>query len=54
MNPKRLSKERRRLGAATMTEEDAAVACSRVNLDDVDACIFDVLATNDTDVAGSY
>ena len=48
------AKERRRLGEAAITEEQAAVACSRVGEFDRDACIFDVLATNDKDVAGSY
>lgn len=44
---------RRRLGEM-ITEEDAASACARVNPADRDACIFDVLATNDKDMAGSY
>jgi hypothetical protein len=49
------TKRRRRLGEALITEEDAARACARVSPDNErDACIFDVLATNDKDMAGSY
>ena len=47
--------ERRRLGEAVLTENDAAMACSHiVSNKDRDGCIFDVLATNDLDMAGSY
>jgi len=45
---------KRRLGEALITEEDAALACARVAEEDRVACIFDVLATNDKDMAGSY
>lgn len=45
---------RRRLGEAAITEKDAGLACARVSEFDRDACIFDVLATNDVDMAGSY
>lgn len=45
---------RRRLGESAITKEDAALACARVEPKDRDACIFDVLATNDKDIAGSY
>lgn len=48
------SQARRRLGEAAISEEEAALACARVNEHDKDACIFDVLATNDKDMAGSY
>ena len=48
------SAKRRRLGDSMITEEDAAEACSHVMEDDKDACIFDVLATNDKSMAGSY
>ena len=48
------SRKKRRLGESMLTEEDAAIACSRVAAYDRDACIFDVLATNDKDLAGSY
>jgi len=46
---------RRRLGELAITEMDAAQACARVT-DGVerDLCIFDVMATNDKDIAGSY
>lgn len=43
----------RRLGEG-ITEDDAALACARVSPQDRDACIFDVMATNDKDLAGSY
>ena len=45
---------RRRLGEILITSEDAALACARVSPIQRDACIFDVLATNDEGVAGSY
>jgi len=44
----------RRLGEVMMTEDDAATACARVDEASRDACIFDVMATNDKDMAGSY
>lgn len=49
-------KNRRRLGQATISEEQAKAACEKVGVphQDVDACIFDVLATEDYDMAGSY
>lgn len=50
----RTSRRRRRLGEALITEEDAAIACARVNAADRDNCIFDVLATNSKEMAGSY
>lgn len=45
---------KRRLGEAGITQQDAEVACSRINGASHDACVFDVLATNDKDMAGSY
>jgi hypothetical protein len=45
---------KRRLGEVLITTEAAEVACARVAEADRDACIFDVLATNDKDMAGSY
>lgn len=46
---------RRRLGELAITEMDAAQACSRVtDGSERDLCIFDVMATNDKDIAGSY
>lgn len=47
-------KSRRRLGEVIITEEEASIACTHANQDDVDACIFDVLATNDKEMAGAY
>jgi len=44
----------RRLGENLITQEDAALACTRVSPEDRDACIFDVLATNDKEMAGAY
>lgn len=44
----------RRLAESTISLEEAEIACSRVNEDDRDACIFDVLATEDKDMAGAY
>jgi hypothetical protein len=48
------SEMRRRLGAASLTVEEAKMACSRVNPDEFDLCIFDVMASNDKDLAGAY
>jgi len=46
---------RRRLGELAITEMDAAQACARVtDSSERDLCIFDVMATNDKDIAGSY
>lgn len=45
---------RRRLGESAITLEDATQACARVGPADQDACIFDVMATNDKEMAGSY
>jgi hypothetical protein len=45
---------RRRLGESLISKEDAEVACSRVNEEDFDLCVFDVMATNDKDAAGAY
>ena len=47
-------KLRRRLGETMVGEEDAAIACAHARPEDMDACMFDVLATNDKGVAGSY
>lgn len=49
-----MAEGRRRLGEAAITEDDAAIACAHVNQADRDFCIFDVMATNDKDMAGSY
>ena len=44
----------RRLGESVLTREDAELACSHVSEQYKTSCIFDVLVTNDLDVAGSY
>jgi len=49
-----MKEARRRLGESAISEEEAAMACARVLEADRDSCIFDVLATNDKDMAGSY
>ena len=46
--------KKRRLGESMITQEDAEEACARVNEEEFDMCVFDVLATNDKDMAGSY
>eukprot|EP00526_Cylindrotheca_closterium_P008307 CAMPEP_0113651310 /NCGR_PEP_ID=MMETSP0017_2-20120614/27340_1 /TAXON_ID=2856 /ORGANISM="Cylindrotheca closterium" /LENGTH=835 /DNA_ID=CAMNT_0000563953 /DNA_START=15 /DNA_END=2522 /DNA_ORIENTATION=+ /assembly_acc=CAM_ASM_000147 len=48
-------RRRRRLGASTVTEEDAEIACSKLTdpLDRKD-CVFDVLATQDIDMVGAF
>lgn len=49
------AKEARRLGEGGITEEEAALACARVvGQLNRESCIFDVLATNDKEMAGSY
>jgi len=45
---------RRRLAHASISVEEAQLACSRVNPEDFDTCVFDVIATNDKDSAGAY
>jgi len=45
---------RRRLGESVISQKDAKVACSRVSIEDFDMCVFDVMATNDKDSAGTY
>ena len=47
-------RKRRRLGEAMLDEDIATEACAHVELEMRDACIFDVLATNDKDMAGAY
>jgi hypothetical protein len=46
--------KQRRLGEATVTEIQAELACSKISPKERDACVFDVLATDDLDMAGSY
>ena len=45
---------RRRLGESLMTQKDAEAACAHASEEDFKDCIFDVLATNDEAVAGTY
>lgn len=47
-------KNSRRLGESMISKEDAALACAHVNGDEMDRCIFDVMATNEKDIAGAY
>lgn len=49
-----VSTGRRRLGEQKVSMEDAELACARLSGNDRDMCIFDVLAIDDTDVAGAY
>ena len=50
----KLSNLRRRLEETGITLGDAELACSRVSQADFDSCVFDVLATNDKEIAGAY
>lgn len=52
--PNRQKSEKRRLGESSISVNDATLACARVDEGNRDACIFDVLATNDKGMAGSY
>jgi hypothetical protein len=49
-----VSSVRRRLSESSISERDAKAACAGVNPSDFDMCVFDVMATNDLDVPGSY
>ena len=49
-----VSNVRRRLAQSKFTEEEAEIACARVNSEDFDLCVFDVMATGDKDVVGAY
>jgi hypothetical protein len=46
--------QRRRLGEPAISEAMAAAACAHVEPEDRSFCIYDVLATNDMDMAGAY
>lgn len=48
------SEVRRRLRESSISVKDAEMACARVSEEDRDSCIFDVIATNDKDMAGAY
>jgi len=45
---------RRRLREASVTVEEAKMACDRVGPAEFDLCMFDVMASNDKDLAGAY
>merc|ERR1711862_902758 len=45
---------RRRLAESKITLAEAEQACSGVVQPEFDLCVFDVMATNDKDVAGAY
>jgi len=45
---------RRRLGESKITPEEAKIACSVVDDELVDLCMFDVMATNDVSSSGIY
>lgn len=49
-------KRQRRLGESLISKQEAHEVCSNVGVkqDELDACIFDVLATNDIEMANSY
>jgi hypothetical protein len=46
--------KRRRLGEAVVTETMAELACAKVSVEERDACVFDVLTTDDVEMAGAY
>jgi hypothetical protein len=46
--------KRRRLGEVAVTEIEAERACAKVPVRERDACVFDVLATDDLDMAGAF
>jgi hypothetical protein len=45
---------RRRLGESTTTFKQAKEACTNINQDLIDLCVFDVMATNDESTAAVY
>jgi hypothetical protein len=45
---------RRRLAESLVGQAEAELACAGVTREDRDLCVFDVMATNDIDVAGAY
>ena len=48
------SEMRRRLGESTVTIKQAQKACANVNKEVVDLCVFDVMATSNKLIVGSY
>ena len=53
-DPNLSEKKRRRLGESAISPEEAVQACTHVGELEFDACIFDVLATNDKGIARAY
>lgn len=53
-SPSRSQKKRRRLGEASVTVNMAELACAKVAIADLEACIADVLATSDVGMAAVY
>jgi hypothetical protein len=49
-----VEEKRRRLGEAVVSETMAELACATVTGMERDACVFDVLATDDVEMAGAY
>ena len=52
--PSMSERKKRRLGESLLSEEDALSACENAHEENLDNCIYDVLATNDKDTAGAY
>lgn len=52
--PNKAEPERRRLGEQTISRKAAEAACKKVDKDSMKDCVFDVMATNDVEMAGSY
>jgi len=50
----RHSEMRRRLGESTITIEEARKACANLNVDVMDLCVFDVMATGNESIVGAY
>ena len=48
-----VTEEKRRL-EGSISREQAEIACSKVSPDEMADCVFDVMATNDIDVAGAF
>ena len=52
--PDHAEPERRRLGEQTVSRQAAELACKHVDQESKRDCVFDVMATNDIDMAGAY
>jgi hypothetical protein len=46
--------QRRRLDEIRVTQADAVRACEHVEVSEKEFCMYDVLATNDVEMAGAY